>query len=172
MDNTLLTVLLSLMPIVVVATAFAFIVRWFLNSFDLQIRAFTNHEHKKQMLLLRTQACERLTIFLERIQPQSLVVREQQHQMASQQFHGHLLKTVRTEFEHNLAMQIYLDGDTWLSILQAKDETIKLINTCAGTTNPSHPSVALAQTIIEQASTISFAHNKAMLRLREEISKL
>jgi len=172
MDNSVLLILLSLIPVLVFATAVIFLVRWFLNSFNLQMRAFTSHEQKKQMLTLRTQACERLTIFLERINPQSLIVREQQLSMPSQQFHSHLLKIVRTEFEHNLAMQIYLPGEAWLAVLQAKDETIKLVNTCAAQTNPSHPSLKLGQAIIEQSSSVAFAHKKAIALIKDEVAAL
>jgi Golgi nucleoside diphosphatase len=164
--------ILALVPSALIGVAVVLIVRWFLKSIDLQIRAMSTHDQKRQMIALRTQALERLTILLERIKPQSLVIREQHHDMNSQQFHSHLLKVIRQEFEHNLAMQIYLSGDVWVSVIQAKDETIKLINSCASKTNPSHPSVALAQVIIEQSSSLSFTFNKAMDAIKKDVASM
>lgn len=171
METNISLILLLLIPITFISVVVVLLVRWFTNSFDLQMRAFTNHELRKQMLSLRTQAYERLTIYLERIQPQSIVVREQQASMTSQQFHSHLLKTIRGEFEHNLAMQIYMSGDVWLSIVQARDEMVKLVNTCAAQTNPSHPSMVLGQAIIEQSATVSFAYKKAIDAIKGEMAK-
>jgi hypothetical protein len=172
MDVTIIYALISLIPVLVLALVVMLLIRWFTNSYNLQLRAFAHHEQKKQMVALRTQACERLTIYLERINAQSLIIREQHHHMTSKDFHAHLLKMVRTEFEHNLAVQIYISGDTWLAVKQAKDEMIKVINTCAAQTNPAFPSVVLGQAIIEQAPAVAFAQNKAIEKIKYEISLL
>ncbi|MFT3738820.1 MAG: hypothetical protein QM786_08675 [Breznakibacter sp.] len=172
MDVNISLVLLLLVPILVISVVALSMVRWFTKSFDMQIRALTNHEQRKQLVSLRTQAYERLTIYVERIQPQSIVVREQQLSMTSQQFHSHLLKTIRNEFEHNLAMQIYMSGDVWLSIIQARDEMIKLVNTCATQTNPAHPSMVLGQAIIEQSGNVSYAFKKAIDAIKADMAKM
>jgi len=77
---------------------------------------------------LKIQAYERLVIFLERIHPNSVVVRVNKHGMSAQQLHQELVKTIKTEYEHNLSQQIYISHNAWELIKTAKEEVIKLIN--------------------------------------------
>lgn len=94
-----------------------------------------DHEHKKagQSLLtpLRLQAYERIVIFLERIHPNTLVVRVNKHGFNAQQLHMELIKTIKTEYEHNLSQQIYVSYGAWELVKNAKEEITKLVNISA-----------------------------------------
>lgn len=82
----------------------------------------------KDIKILRLQAYERLILFLERISPFALVSRCIEANMISQELQYAMVKTVRTEFEHNLSQQIYVSNNSWDLIVQSKDEIIKTIN--------------------------------------------
>lgn len=90
------------------------------------------HELKKSaqstITPLKIQAYERLVIFLERIHPNSIVVRVNKHGMTSQQLHQELIKTIKTEYEHNLSQQIYVSYNCWELVKTAKEEVLKLVN--------------------------------------------
>jgi hypothetical protein len=149
------------------------IVRWFLNYFMLQQRTVLMKDDRKQMLTLRLQAYERLTLFLERIHPQSLILREQNSDLVSHQFHSLLLKVIRKEFEHNLSMQIYIPGDTWEMVKGAREEVVKLINTSAAQVAPNAPSVEMGRVIIEQGGGSTLRSlQKALDKLKADVATL
>jgi hypothetical protein len=77
---------------------------------------------------LKIQAYERIVIFLERIHPNSFVVRVNKHGMTSHQLHQELVKTIKSEYDHNLSQQIYVSYNAWELVKTAKEEMIKLVN--------------------------------------------
>ena len=102
------------------------------------IKRFVENEQKKSLLELkkmqametlkvvnpiRLQAYERLALFLERISPNSLVLRCYQPGMDLKVLQGVLTKNIRDEFEHNLSQQVYVSSEAWNRIKEAKEET-------------------------------------------------
>ncbi|MFW5753689.1 MAG: hypothetical protein ACOCV9_02705 [Marinilabiliaceae bacterium] len=127
------------------------LVKWFLNHEAKKRRQDFLMQNKQTILRHQLQAFERFTLYLERISPESLVLREQKKDMNAFQFQNHLLKTIRNEFNHNMAMQIYVPRDTWEQIKKAREEVLRLINTSATQVPPSVPSFELGRRIIENA---------------------
>ncbi len=80
---------------------------------------------------LKLQAYERIVIFLERTNPNMLVVRVNKQGFTSQQLHMELIKTIKSEYEHNLSQQIYISHNAWELVKNAKEEVTKLINISA-----------------------------------------
>jgi hypothetical protein len=103
---------------------------------------------------LKLQAYERLVIFLERLNPNTLVVRVNKNGMTAHQLHTDLIRTIRTEFEHNLAQQIYVSAGAWELVKTAKEEISKLINITARKYPSEANSNDLAMTIVEVASNL------------------
>ena len=77
---------------------------------------------------LRLQAFERITLFLERISPNSIVMRMSRKGMTAAQLHKALIGAIRNEYEHNLTQQLYVSNETWDSVKKAKDDMIRLVN--------------------------------------------
>lgn len=102
---------------------------------------------------LRLQAYERMVLFLERINPSSMVIRTNKA-VSAPMLQSELLKIIRNEFEHNLSQQIYMSNKAWDAILQAKEETIKIINTAAVKVSPEANGMELAQTIITLSAQV------------------
>ena len=123
-----------------------------------------------EILKLRFQAYERLTLLLERLMPEGLILREQRNDMDCQAFHSLLLRTIRQEFNHNLAMQVYVTIHTWGKVLTAREKLVKLINTSASRTKPDKPALLLGKTIIEEANPeVTFHFNDALNAIKNEI---
>ena len=91
--------------------------RRFLLKKDLQVNA----------LPLRLQAYERLTLFLERISPNNLLIRVSPSNLSKDAYEALLVQTIDQELEHNLAQQIYVSERCWGIISAAKNATIQLI---------------------------------------------
>lgn len=98
---------------------------------------------------IRLQAYERLVLFLERISPESLIVRVNQPSMNAQRLQTSLLSTIRAEWEHNLSQQLYVSNEAWELTKNAKGNVIKLINICAEKVDPEAPSIVFSQKILE-----------------------
>ncbi|RPH30508.1 MAG: hypothetical protein EHM93_15675 [Bacteroidales bacterium] len=98
---------------------------------------------------IRLQAYERLVLFLERISPESMIVRVNQPSMTAQNLQSALLSTIRAEWEHNLSQQLYVSNEAWELTRNAKGNMIKLINICAERVDPDAPSIFFSQKILE-----------------------
>jgi hypothetical protein len=103
---------------------------------------------------LKIQAYERLVIFLERIHPNSIVVRVNKHGMTVHQLHQELVKTIKSEFEHNLSQQIYVSMGAWELVKTAKEEVIKLVNISATKVAQDASSNDLAMMILNITANI------------------
>lgn len=103
--------------------------------------------HAKEMTPVKLQAYERLTLFLERISPESMLIRHEPHELTVAQYHQVLLITIRQEFEHNLSQQIYLSPVLWETIRGAKEKLVQLVNRSAEELNQNGPGYELSKKI-------------------------
>jgi hypothetical protein len=157
-------------PSLVVFITTFFLVKWFLkNEAERRRHEFLLTKHK-DILPTRLAAYERITLFLERINTESLVIREQSNVNNCKQFQAHLLTIIRTEFEHNVAMQVYVTPQTWSLVKKAKEEIVRLVNICSGLVKPEDPAIALGKTMIEQHNSETAYHvNKALDALKNDV---
>lgn len=120
---------------------------------------------------IRLQAYERIVLFLERINPNGMVMRMAKTGTAAT-FQGELLKTIRSEFEHNLSQQIYMSSKAWDATLKAKEETIKIINVASTKVNADANAMELAQAIINVCAQLTDMPSKVAVDLiKREIGK-
>jgi hypothetical protein len=73
------------------------------------------------------QAYERIVLFLERINPINLMMRVEPNSLDPQSYATLLVHTIQTEYEHNIAQQIYFTQESWEIILKAKNSIITQI---------------------------------------------
>ncbi len=107
-------------------------------------------QNQKIITPLRLQAYERIILFLERISPNSVIIRLQTPNMTIQQLHKEMLIIIRSEFEHNLSQQLYLSIDAWEQVRNAKEKTVKLLNSCLEGLDPHENALKFSQTIFER----------------------
>jgi len=129
--------------------------------------------NSKQVTPIRLQAYERLAMLLERISPQSLLIRVSPHDLTSSDFHQQLLSHIRQEFEHNLSQQIYVSPLLWETIRGARENLIGIINKSAEEIEEEAPALFLSKKIIEnyiddENQVIVLAMNE----LKKEFGKL
>lgn len=82
----------------------------------------------KDVLPLKLQAYERMTLFVERINPANLMLRLHQAGMSAQEMQSLVLAEVKAEYQHNISQQLYISTDAWNIIKRVKDDTIGLLN--------------------------------------------
>ncbi|MGN0032508.1 MAG: hypothetical protein ACI358_01820 [Candidatus Limimorpha sp.] len=117
---------------------------------------------------LKIQACERLLLYLERIQYPVLVKRIFLPGMTRDELLLSLIQNVQDELEHNLAQRLYLGEDTWLMIQMAKDEALGTINS-AFSDNPDADAAAIAQLLISSHNNVI---DKAVIKIKVEFNNL
>jgi hypothetical protein len=169
----LLEILKYTVPSIVVFLTATVMIKYYFKSFIRDRDREQILQDRKKTLPLRLQAYERLSLFLERISVDSLVVREQSDEFTSRDFHQHLLASIRAEYEHNLTQQIYISGDAWNVVRNAKEGTIKMINRAAMQVNPDGPALDLSKKIIEiQMEAENSPSHVALDFLRNEARQL
>ena len=130
-------------------------------------------ERQKHVLPNRIDAYQRLVLLLERISPNSLVMRIHNPGFAARQLQAELLKTIREEFEHNVAQQIFVSPQAWEMVKNAKEETIKIINIAGNQMGDTSTSTDLASKIFEIAGQVNPLPTDIAGRfLKEELQKL
>ncbi len=111
-----------------------------------------------------------MILFLERISPDSLVIRVARPKMTTAQMQKALLSAIRKEFEHNMSQQIYVSGETWEAVKTAKESVIKLINTAASKQNYNSPANIYSSIIIKMYASIDDSPTEmAINMLKDEV---
>lgn len=81
-----------------------------------------------QTLPLRLQAYERVVLFIERINPASLLVRLNGSGFSAAELHYQAIQEVSSEYQHNITQQIYVSSRAWAVVRHLKDDTVNLLN--------------------------------------------
>jgi hypothetical protein len=84
-------------------------------------------DNQAATLPLRLQAYERMTLFMERINPSQLLVRITPHSEDKNEYENFVIAQIEQEFEHNLTQQIYISDECWSIIVTAKNATIQMV---------------------------------------------
>lgn len=148
------------------------------NIFEL----YTKNEREKRMYLLqketktdilpmRLQAYERMTLFIERINPSQLLVRITPISDNKNDYQNFVIAQIEQEFEHNLAQQIYISEECWSVIIKAKNATIQMI--LAATLNEKISDAnQLREYILKDLSKKEAPTGIALSFLKNEVSNL
>lgn len=121
----------------------------------------------------RLHAYERMTLFLERMSPNNLLVRLNTGSMPARDFQQMLLAEVRNEYNHNVSQQVYISEEVWELIKNAKEDLIVSINDAASDMGEQSTSLDLSKKIVEKAmgkAVDPLAH--ALVELKREAHRI
>ncbi len=162
----------TLPALIVFITAYLLIIK-FVNNEREQRKLELLINNQKTVIPIKLQAYERLVLFLERVSPQSLVIRSQRPGMTNIELQNSLLKTIRLEFEHNMTQQLYVSNKSWQMVINAKENLVKTVNQNALRVKPDAPAIQLSKLILENViDTDKDPINKAIQQLKSEISTI
>ncbi|MFM2037495.1 MAG: hypothetical protein RL432_434 [Bacteroidota bacterium] len=85
-------------------------------------------ERQSATLPLRMEAYQRAILYLERMNPTSLVLRLNDPKISAKAMEAILLKALRDEYDHNVAQQLFISEGSWKLLKTAKEETARLIS--------------------------------------------
>jgi hypothetical protein len=160
-------------PALIVFLATYFLVAKLLKEETSRRRADITLNNQRITIPIRMQAYERITLYLERISPESLLLRVNQPGLTAQKLHAALVANIRAEWEHNLSQQLYVSNGAWERVKNAKANVIKLISMCAEKVNPDDPAMSLSKLILE--SLVELEHHPTAMAidfLKKELSEI
>ncbi|MCB0491175.1 MAG: hypothetical protein KDC93_02045 [Cyclobacteriaceae bacterium] len=162
-----------LIPASVVLYAVYLMVRAFISK-ELEMKRLEVRGRSIETLLpTRLQAYERMTLFLERISPQNLLVRLNNPAYTAQDFQKILLDEIRNEYNHNVSQQVYMSEQLWDMIRNAKEDLVIQINESAGVMKEGATGIDLARQIFQSAIDKKVEPiNHAMSELKKEIQQI
>lgn len=155
--------------IVTGAIAFYFF-RLHTNNEEGRRRFLLNKDSQKDTLPVRMQAYERMALFLERMAIPSLVVRVAPKSDSKSDYENLLIKSIETEFEHNLSQQIYMTDECWNIIKAAKSATIQMIRKAAMSETDSPDK--LREDVLTETMEKTSPSTTALSYVKKEIGEL
>lgn len=127
----------------------------------------------KDMLPLKLQAYERMTLFVERINPSNLMLRLHQPGMSSKEMQSIILAEVKAEYQHNISQQLYISKDAWNIIKRVKDDTIGLVNHAVNNLHPEATAVELSKIVFAKLEELEEnPYDLALLVMKNDIQDL
>ena len=133
----------------------------------------TQNETVKLILPHRIDAYQRLVLFLERISPNSLVMRKFGNYQSAKQLQQDLLSTIRSEYEHNIAQQVFVSPQGWKMVKDSKEQIIQLINIAASQVEENASAIDLSSKIFELTAEFEKLPSEITTEyLIEELQKL
>lgn len=128
---------------------FAFyLIKPYLDKPDRQSLVELKRLYTNQTLPLRLQAYERMILFIERINPASMLVRLNAPAFTADELQAIVINEIRTEFQHNVTQQVYVSNQAWAVMRRVKDDTISLITNSARTLPPDASGLELSKIVL------------------------
>ncbi len=172
-----LSIILEIVKITIPALIVFFTVQqvlkqYFANQEQMQLLKMQASK-QENAVPLRFQAYERLSLFCERIELGSMLLRLRQEDANAAQMRILLMAAIQQEYEHNITQQVYVSDQLWKIIQFAKDDAIQVVTKAAEAVDPRADSRQLANAIISITNQRQgSAADKALVAIKKEASIL
>jgi hypothetical protein len=126
-----------------------------------------------QTLPLRLQAYERLVLLVERISPANMLVRLNSSAYMADELQSIIITEIRTEYQHNITQQIYVNEAAWLVVKRLKDDTMVMVSSAARGLQAGATGLDLGKTILNHLSQLeNDPYEMAAKLIRQNIQEL
>jgi len=121
----------------------------------------------------RVEAYQRAVLLMERIHPNSLVMRLHNPGMPAKALQADFLKAIREEYDHNVAQQLFISPQAWQMVKNSKEETIKIINIAGNQMQATSTGMELSAKIFELVAEIGQLPSEITVELlKKELQEL
>lgn len=170
-------ILLNIALVVIPAGAMFLLVKQFLrNEAEKEVRSLRielQKQRQEYFLPHRVEAYQRAILLMERIHPNSLIMRHHNPGLPAMAFQAKLMESIREEYEHNIAQQMFISKEAWDVVKKSKDETVKIINLAGQQMEPTSMAMDLAQKVFEIVAEVGTLPSEiAVDLLKEEVRTL
>ena len=136
-----------------------------------------NRELKKEsrahLLPLRLQAHERLIVFVDRLNPANLLVRLHQQGIELTTLQAGILNEIKSEYQHNITQQLYVDSVTWNVVKKLKDDTVAMINHAVNELPANSNGIELSKAVLQHMATMKEnPYDLTIELIKKDIQKL
>ena len=119
------------------------------------------------------QAYERLALLADRISLKNLVTRMHSTVLTAAELQAGLIETIRSEYEHNITQQIYINSEVWKAVTNLKEQNIFIINQLATILDPQANAIELSKLILEYCTNNNAELSQLVLdAIQFEVKKL
>jgi hypothetical protein len=130
-------------------------------------------QRQEYFLPNRVEAYQRAVLLMERIHPNSLVMRLHNPGLPAKALQTEFLKAIREEFDHNVAQQLFISPQAWQLVKNSKEETIKIINIAGGQMTDTSTGMDLSAKVFEVVAEIGQLPSEVTVELlKKEIQEL
>jgi hypothetical protein len=105
-----------------------------------------------QTLPLRLQAYERIVLFIERVNPASMLLRLHSTGLSAAELHSIVANEIRNEFQHNITQQIYVSSRAWAVVNRVKDDTLSIVTNAVKALPETATGLDLSKTVLGHLS--------------------
>ena len=137
-------------PAAIVLYAMYITITTFIRNGLAEKKIESHRQNLQTVLPIRLQAYERMCLFLERINPNNIVMRLNGTTSSALEFQQVLMHELREEFNHNLSQQVYMSHDAWERVRGAQQEVMTLINQAAVNVKADDAPIELSKRIFEK----------------------
>lgn len=128
---------------------------------------------KRHFFPLQVDAYQRMVLFLERIAPNNMIMRLNNPGLPARAFQQKLIDSIRQEYEHNLAQQIFISPQAWERVQGSKEEVLKIINMAATKLESEALANDLSKSVFEITAQLkSQPTEQAINYLKAELNQL
>ncbi len=171
--EVLLEILKYTVPALIVFFTVLVMIRAWSRNEDLRRKKDFNMHLSDEILPIRLQAYERSILLLERISPESMIMRVSRNDYTARQLQQELLSNITSEFEHNIAQQTYLSTEAWDKMKATKNQIINLVNETAKEVKPDASGPTLGKLILERLTELNNPPSQVAIDyLKQEVKTL
>ena len=161
--------------IIIVSLVLLLFFVWILTELSTMKKQFGERKGTEpEMIKLRLQAYERITLLAERISFQNLLSRINNSGLSSRQMQMSLIDSIKQEYDYNLSQQIYVSPEVWRAVNNLKEQNIYIVNQLASTLPANASGMDLNKHIVDYLINNSNAslHNIVLEAINFEAKKL
>ena len=171
--EVILEILKYTVPALIVFFTVLVMLRTWSRNEDKRRKTEFNMHISDEILPVRLQAYERSILLLERISPESMIMRVSRTDSSARQLQQELLSNITSEFEHNIAQQTYLSTEAWDKMKASKNQIINLVNETAKEVKPDASGPTLGKLILERLTELNNPPSQVAIDyLKQEVKTL
>lgn len=170
--NIILEIIKYTLPSLIVFLTAYYLMKQYLGHQTMMKSMEIKNKDENTLTSVKLQAYERLTLFLERIQPYNLYLRLNSAEINAKALQNAMMIALQQEYEYNLTQQLYVSNNLWKIIKLAKDQTADIIAQCGDNVYNTDPAPALMEKInrvLTELKTSPIEHAKAAIRKEMEL---
>jgi hypothetical protein len=169
MEDKILESIAYVLPAAVTGLVAYYMFNGFINNKNSEKKLELFAQQKKETLPIKLQACERLLLFCDRINPVKMLLRIPPISANTNDYLQLLIASIEQEFEHNLVQQIYISEPTWTAICAAKNAVTYKLRKIAENASSANE---LRENILSAYSTTLPPTETAIAFIKNEVRKL